>query len=114
LLGALFAILAFIIYLGTQVMAPTFIVHLDGGEGNVLVDGVVTGRTGEVLRVTPGEHELVIAPDDYDVIADPQSFHLNFKYSVKTIPIHVQIIRQENVKSPEPSSTIPDTSSGMP
>jgi hypothetical protein len=103
-LGGLFAILAFIIYLGTQVLAPSFVIELESGEGTVMVDGTTAGKTGEIITVTPGEHELIVLPDDFDVIAEPQSFHFTFHYSLKTIPLHVQIIRKQNIIPSEPDS----------
>ncbi len=70
-----------VVFLATRVMGPSVIVHLDGGQGTVVVDGEEVGRTDDVLHVPFGKHEIRVLPDADRAIADPPVIVREFAFA---------------------------------
>ncbi|MBS1261649.1 MAG: hypothetical protein MAG453_00978 [Calditrichaeota bacterium] len=84
-LGALFAVVALLFYLGTRVFAPGFVAHFEGGEGTVTVNGVESGRTGELIEVGAGDAAIRVLPDSANVVAEPDVIRYTFNYAIEPV-----------------------------
>lgn len=96
LLGLIFAFIAVVVFVATRVMAPSVLVHLEGGEGMVLVDREEAARTGEIFTVSPGQHELIVVPDNPDAIAEPPVIVREFGYAWDPVNLRFTLIERAN------------------
>lgn len=106
LLSLMFAALAFLIWLGTELAGPKLRVHVDGAEGVVLVDSVEVGATNEVLRVPSGQHVVTIRFDDPRYKPVPQMQPVKTGFGLKPYEVRFNATLPLELDAPVPDSTV--------
>ncbi len=93
ILGVSFAIFATIIFFSLKFTSPSIIVLLDGGEGEVFIDGNFAGKTGEQFRsLSPGKHEIHVVPSDSTRYAVPASRLVTLTYGISSKSVRVNMV----------------------
>lgn len=97
-----------VVFLATRVMGPSLIVHLDGGQGTVVVDGEEVGRTDDVLHVPFGKHEIRVLPDADHAIADPPVVVHEFAFAWDPVSLVFTLIREASRPIQKPEAQLED------
>jgi len=99
-IGGMFAALAFLLYFGFMATSPKLIVHLKGGEGTVLIDGNIAGKTGErIENLTIGRHIVKVITGDSNQIVMPEQKEIDLTYGLKLRAIGFKIIDIQNLRN---------------
>lgn len=104
----LFFALAVAVYIGGRAAAPRVIVTLEQGQGAVIVDDQVVGRTGEVIKgIKVGKHQITVKPDDPRVqLVPPQVIDRTISWGLNStdiiFPVRVVLGAPDTTKVPDP------------
>jgi len=108
LLGAIFAMLALVVYLGTQIAAPKLIVHVvwDGTNratgATVVVDDSLQYRSDQEIRdLKLGTHKITILPDEVNVDVVPPENYVTVAYKIAPTELTFSISHMDTTKTPD-------------